>query len=221
MADLVTFAKHVEDVLRDADRVPHWTPQAAEKYMAEYGARRQRFEELAQRLNLNLIRPRLETLASFFANASVQQQEPPNRSSCWFEFCDRFPATAQVEFVVEHDERFERLFVRTRTYVMPVFVRFSEQDNLPLPLDQVDDGQIADWVEERLLEFLDTYLQIDCGGEEFKEELTTDPICGMRIRRSAAAASDSYYGHPYYFCSENCHQKFQQDPDQYVQIKTM
>jgi YHS domain-containing protein len=221
VADLVSFVKHIEEVLRDADRVPHWTPEEAEKYMADYGGRRQRFEELSQNLNINIIRPRLEIVASFFVNANVQQEEPPNRSSCWLEYCDRYPATVQVEFVIEHDVRFERLIVRTRTHVMPVFVRFSEQDNLPSLLDHVNEDQVADWVEERLLEFLDTYLRIECGGEEFEEQLAIDPICGMRIRRSAAAASDSFRGHPYYFCSVDCHHKFQQDPEQYVRVKTI
>ena len=221
MSDFTTFAKRVQDVLRDACRTPHWTPQEAEKYMVDYGERRQRFEELAQHLNMTIIRPRLETVATYFVNAGMQDEEPPNRSSCWFGFCQRFPAATQLEFAVAHDVRFETLIVHTQTRMMPVFVRFNEQDKLPLPLENVDDGQIADWVEERLLEFLDTYLRIDGGGEEFEEEPATDPVCGMRISRSTAAASDSYCGHPYYFCCEDCHVKFQQDPEQYVQIKTM
>jgi len=105
--------------------------------------------------------------------------------------------------------------------MMPAFVRFTEQDRLPLPLDTVADDEVADWVEERLLEFLDTYLRIDGGGEEFAEEPATDPVCGMQILRSAAAASDSYYGHPYFFCCEDCRVKFQQDPAQYIQVKTL
>jgi YHS domain-containing protein len=221
MADLVTFAERVQEVLRDAYRARHWTPQEAEEYMAEYADRRRRYEELAQRLIQTVIQPRLETVASYFVNANVNDEERPNCSSCSFEFADRFLAITRIEFAVEHDVRFEKLIVHTRTHMMPVFVRFNEQDNLPLPLDYVDEAHVADWVEERLLEFLDVYLRIDGGGEDFAEEPATDPVCGMQISRSAAAASDSYYGHPYYFCCADCHQKFQQDPKQYVQIKTM
>jgi YHS domain-containing protein len=221
MSDFTTFAKRVQDVLLDACRTPHWTPQEAETYMTDYAERRRRFEELAQHLNMDVIRPRLETVASYFTNSSVQEEEQPNRSSCWFGFCQRFPATTQLEFAVEHDVRFEKLIVHTRTRMMPAFVRFCEQDRLPVPLDIVADDQVADWVEERLLEFLDTYLRIDGGGEEFAEEPATDPVCGMQILRSTAAASDSYYGHPYFFCCEECRVKFQQDPAQYVQVKTI
>ena len=221
MADLVTFARRIQELLRDAYRPRHWTPQEAVEYMAAYGTRRVRFEDLAERLNLRIIRPRLEAVASYFVNAEMQQEEPPNRSSCVFEYCERFPAHARLEFSVEHDVRFEKVVLHTRTHMMPVFVRINEQDNLMLPLDHVDETQAADWIEERLLEFLDTYLRIDGGGDEFSEEPATDPVCGMQISRAAAAASDSYYGHPYYFCCEDCHQKFQQEPNQYVQIKTM
>ena len=221
MVDLVTFAKRVQEVLRDECREPHWTPEEAEKYMADYGSRRQRFEERAQHLNMTVIRPRLETVASFFVNATIQHDEPRNRSSCWFEFCQRFPAVTQLEFAVEHDVGFEKLIIHAQTRMMPVFLRFNEQDKLPLPLNDVDDSQVVDWVEERLLEFLDTYLRIDGGGGALGEESVTDPVCGMRILRSTAAARDFYYGHPYFFCCDECQAKFRDDPTQYVQVKTI
>ncbi len=220
MPDLVTFVGHVQEILSDACRTPHWTREEAKKYMADFSARRERFDTLAEHLNLTIIRPRLETVASYFVNADLQDEKTPNRSSCWFGFCQRFPATTYLEFAIEHDVRFEQLIAHTRTRMMPAFVRFSEQDRLPLPLDSVADDQVADWVEERLLEFLDTYLRIDGGGEDFEEESATDPVCGMQILRSSAAASSSYFGHPYYFCCVDCHTKFQEDPTQYAQVKT-
>ncbi len=221
MSDLVTFTGHVQDVLRDASRTLHWTPKEAEKYMAEYGIRRHRFEQQAHHLNEDIVRPRLEIVASYLSNSVMQDEPSPNRSSCWFEFCQRFPTFAQLEFAIEHDVCFDKLIVHIRTRMTPVFVRFNEQDNLSFPLDTVDEEKVADWVEERLQEFLDTYLRIDAGGEGFAEETATDPVCGMQIVRSQAAGSDSYYGHPYFFCSEDCFGKFQEDPEQYAQIKTM
>ena len=221
MPDLATFTEHVQDVLRDAYRLPHWTPEEAEKYMAEYGVRRHHFEQLAHHLNEDIAKPRLEMVASYLTNAYIQDESPPNCSACWFEFCQRFPTVAQLEFAIEHDVNFEKLIVRIRTRMMPVFVRFNEQDNLPLPLDTVGDDEVSDWVDERLLEFLGTYLRIDAGGDDFAKDPATDPVCGMRILRSTAAASDSYLGHPYYFCCKHCHVNFQEDPTQSVKINTM
>jgi Cu+-exporting ATPase len=72
-----------------------------------------------------------------------------------------------------------------------------------------------------LLDFLDAYLQIDRGGDALSDETATDPVCGMRINRSSAAASDSHRGHPYFFCSGKCQEMFARDPTAYVEVKAM
>ena len=43
-----------------------------------------------------------------------------------------------------------------------------------------------------------------------------DPVCGMEIDSSQAAAQSQYQGQTYFFCSVECKQKFDQDPKQYV-----
>ncbi len=221
MADLVEFAQRVRDELRRADREPHWEPEEAERYMTAVAARRERFEQLAVRVNELVIQPRLEMLAECFPNASVAQDEPAGRCTCWFGYCDRFPASTKVTFAVEHDVRFENVAVCYEASMMPLFIKLNERDKLTAPLDAVDDGAVADWVERRLLEFLDAYLRIDRGGEDFDEEATTDPVCGMRIARSSAAASDSFRGHAYFFCSRDCHERFVRKPTAYVEVTTM
>ena len=221
MSNLVSFAQHVETLLHDASRERHWTPEESQTYMTLFRQRNQRFEEISRQLNTDIIRPRLETVASYFVNASMQKDEPPIGCSCWFGYCERFPATTKVAFAIEHDARYEKLIVHTETYMMPVFLRFNEQDNLPLAFDRVDGQSVADWVEERLLEFVADYLRIDRGGYDFEEDMVTDPVCGMRITRSAAAGSESYFGHPYFFCSAECLVRFRQDTKTFTRIKTM
>jgi Cu+-exporting ATPase len=44
----------------------------------------------------------------------------------------------------------------------------------------------------------------------------TDPVCGMKIARTDAAAATDYQGTVYYFCSQACHQRFLQAPEQYA-----
>jgi Cu+-exporting ATPase len=44
----------------------------------------------------------------------------------------------------------------------------------------------------------------------------TDPVCGMQIDSSQAAAQSQYQGKTYHFCSTECKQKFEQNPKQYV-----
>ena len=221
MSALVDFAKQLEQQLMAASREPHWEPEEAERYMAEVAARRERFEQMALRLIETEIQPRLEMVASYFANASLTNNEPSGRCSCWFGYCERFPSSTKVEFAIEHDVRFEKVAVTYQASMMPVFIKLNERDKLTLPLDDVPEDSVADWVERRLLEFVDVYLRIDRGGDGFDDEAATDPVCGMRITRSAAVASDSYRGQPYFFCSHECREKFAHQPMAYVEVKAM
>jgi Cu+-exporting ATPase len=54
-------------------------------------------------------------------------------------------------------------------------------------------------------------------GEATREETSTvtDPVCGMHIDPSGAAASDESEGQTSYFCSKACHDTFVADPGAY------
>ena len=221
MSNLVEFAKHIKERLTAANCEPHWSLGEAERYMEEISKRRHRFEKVAATLNIDKIQPRLASLASFFVNANLTQDLPVGHCECWFGYCERFPSSTKIAFAVEHDVRYEKIAVCYEVSMMPLFIRFNEHDRMTIELDEVNGYQVADWVEERLVEFLDAYLRIDRGGDDFEDESVTDPVCGMRISRSAAFASDSYFGHPYFFCSKNCLEKFEQYPEHYAQIRTM
>ncbi|MCA9248965.1 MAG: YHS domain-containing protein [Planctomycetales bacterium] len=221
MGDLKDFANRLEATLARADRVPHWPVEEMERYMAGVRSRRQRFEQLGSEFSETVIRPRLECVASQFSNAGPVQIDPSGVCLCWFGFCERFPASTKVEFAMEHDVRFEKLIVVCKMYMMPDFVGFSEQDRLTVSLEAVEDRSIAAWVEERLLEFVDGYLQIDRGAVDFDEDVVTDPVCGMRINRSSAVANNSYEGHPYFFCSQACQAAFSENPSRYVRVANL
>lgn len=221
MSDLALFATRVQSLLAGANRELHWNPGEAEQYMAEVASRRQRFEGIAGRLNDTVIQPRLETVARCFSNASVTKVERSGHCSCWFGYCERFPTSTKVSFAIEHDVRFEKVVVCYEASMMPIFIKLHERDKLTLPLEDVPDDAVAAWVEERLLEFIDAYLRIDRGGEDLDDDAAIDPVCGMRISRSSSAASDTYRGHPYLFCSRECHERFVREPTAYVEVKAM
>jgi YHS domain-containing protein len=43
-----------------------------------------------------------------------------------------------------------------------------------------------------------------------------DPVCDMEVDERSAAATSEYAGDTYYFCSPDCKQRFDRDPEQYV-----
>ncbi len=43
-----------------------------------------------------------------------------------------------------------------------------------------------------------------------------DQVCGMTIEDKDAAAISEYRGKTYYFCSSQCKDKFEKDPEKYI-----
>jgi YHS domain-containing protein len=51
---------------------------------------------------------------------------------------------------------------------------------------------------------------------ERKWTMEKDPVCGMAVNPSEAAAQRRHQGHAYYFCSAGCAAKFDQNPERYA-----
>jgi YHS domain-containing protein len=46
--------------------------------------------------------------------------------------------------------------------------------------------------------------------------MAKDPVCGMEVDEAKAAATSSYKGKTYYFCSPGCKKDFDSNPDKYA-----
>ncbi len=46
--------------------------------------------------------------------------------------------------------------------------------------------------------------------------LVTDPMCGMQLESSQAAAQTIYQDQVYFFCSEECRRTFEENPKEFV-----
>ena len=220
MADLDQFSRQIESRLSGARREPAWQPVEVAQFMVDIESRRKSFDELAPRLIRSIICPRMKLLASYFLNAELDRIEHRDRCRCSFGYCERFPATVSVEISIEHDERIEMLLLRYEVAMYPIFQKFEAHDKLPVLMQEVNEQAIIEWVEHKLLGFVETYLRIDKGDDSFEDEVAIDPVCNMRIGRSSAKAQLDYAGHSYYFCSDECRQRFSQEPLRYIQFKT-
>lgn len=46
--------------------------------------------------------------------------------------------------------------------------------------------------------------------------MAKDPVCGMEIEESEAAATSEFNGTTYYFCAPGCKRTFDKDPMQFL-----
>jgi Cu+-exporting ATPase len=47
--------------------------------------------------------------------------------------------------------------------------------------------------------------------------MAMDPVCGMDVGESQAAGKSEVAGKTYYFCSVECQEQFEDDPESYVE----
>ena len=47
--------------------------------------------------------------------------------------------------------------------------------------------------------------------------MAIDPVCHMELNEEEAAGHSNYNGKDYYFCSTSCQEKFEHDPEQYLE----
>lgn len=46
--------------------------------------------------------------------------------------------------------------------------------------------------------------------------MAKDPVCGMTVDETRAGARSEYRGQTFYFCSQDCKNKFDKNPDMYA-----
>jgi YHS domain-containing protein len=48
-------------------------------------------------------------------------------------------------------------------------------------------------------------------------QMTTDPVCGMRIDEQESEFQTMFAGRKYFFCSEDCRKEFENEPEEYLE----
>jgi YHS domain-containing protein len=186
--------------------------------MRQLEQRHQRFTAVADRLMQQVICPRLRKLAEHFGNARFPEAGQPPSHHCLFclEHTERFPAAVRLELAVSHDGDYETVQVLYRLEILPVFFALKGTDQLRFPLEAVNEEQVAAWVDDRLVEFVDAYLRLELQEQYQNDNMVLDPVCGMRVNKTIAPARIEYRNRTYYFCVDECRQKFAADPGHYL-----
>ena len=185
--------------------------------MEGHERRRAQFEVAAQRLADDVIRPRMLKLASLFPNAHVSEKDESIGYGfvCSFDHTPEYPASTKVDIGISADGTLENAIITYHLEILPIFFQFEGHDQIVVPLDATDDMPVASWLDAKLLGFTDTYLRLQVIEQYQQDNIVVDPVCGMRINRADAEATVEYEGRIYYFCVEQCRQKFLSEPDRY------
>jgi YHS domain-containing protein len=190
---------HVQEVMRAADEA-----QAA-------------YTTTADRLMESVVRPRVAEVKSRLDAVATAEQSGTRHGCCLrLAHTPRFPATARLEVAITRDGDARTLSVQYRLQILPAFFPFAGADDLAFPANQVDPERVATWLDDKLVDFVETYLRLEIEPDYQAEGRVIDPVCGMNVNRADAPASAEHAGKTYYFCVRECRDRFLADPDRYV-----
>jgi len=218
MNEITELEQLIRERLDAAAARRHANHESLRREMDEHDQRRGKFDAAAQRLTDDVIRPRLLKLTSLFPNAQALDTDRAIGYGCVcrFDHTPEYPASTTLGISVSSDSAMENAIVTYHLEILPIFFQFEGHDQLAVPLAAINNEAVASWVNEKLLGFTDTYLRLQVIEQYQQSNMVVDPVCGMRINRADAEATAEYGGRRYYFCVEQCHQKFLSDPERYA-----
>lgn len=128
------------------------------------------------------------------------------------------PPSVVLRFVLSHGGAVESLAIDYYLSIIPVLFEFKAHDRIEMPLDQIDDAKLMAWVDDRIVEFTRTYLQIPFIDAYTKDSRVVDPVAKVSFNRVLAKGSVEYKGTKYYFASDESLKAFQGEPGKFAGV---
>jgi YHS domain-containing protein len=173
--------------------------------------RKKRLQRLGQVFDQlrDVWKPRLEVLVKKFGDrVQVTPRLVPSTREANFEFQSKL-ARIRLRFSATTDRDVTKVILSDDLDIAPVLVRFDAHSELEFPLDAVDPERVAQWVDDRIVSFVRTYLSLHENDQYLKDQMVEDPVAGVRFPKVAAGATLDWQGQTYYFIGEETRREFE------------
>lgn len=186
-----------------------------------------RFVALADRIRA-IFQPRIDALTEVTVfkhvkkSLGLERQGPEGRGlheetiTLSVPYSAECPAKVVLSFRVGHDGGIENAVIEYGLEIVPIYIKFVGHAQLLVPIDNPSDEAIAAWLDDRLVEFTRTYLELNFTDQYQKQTLETDPVMNIQFPRAFAAGKREYRGRTYYFYTKESLLDFEKAPSDYL-----
>jgi hypothetical protein len=207
MSDISTLASRID---AEFTVVEEKAKKLHTERMEEQKEHQQRLEQLNKVFDelAALWKPRLELLVEKFG--SLVQSTPrivPSTREATFKFQSK-QAHVQMKLSASTDRDIRKVILGYDLQIVPVLWRFNPHAEIEFPLDAVDRGAAAQWIDDRIVEFVQTYFSLGENETYLKDRMVEDPIAHVRFPRDAAATTLEWQGNKLYFIGEETRREF-------------
>jgi YHS domain-containing protein len=154
-------------------------------------------------------KPRLETLIQRFGDkVKVTPRLTSSSRDVSLEFQSNL-ARIRLTLSAATDRDVRKLILNYNLEIIPVLMQFDSHQQAEWPIETVDQDAITAWVDDRIVDFVRTYLSLHENEYYLKEHMVDDPVAGVRFPKFAAATTAEVGGKTYYFISEETRREFE------------
>jgi YHS domain-containing protein len=118
-------------------------------------------------------------------------------------------ARVQLRLAATHDTEVRNLVLVYDLEILPLYVKFNPHSELQIPLEKADRATVENWLDDRLIEFAETYVTIHFNDQYHQDHMVTDPVANVRFPKSYVHSSLEKEGKTYYFISEQTRREFE------------
>jgi hypothetical protein len=192
-------------------RIDNAFTSVKEKVKQQQQRELQLFQERQQRLRdyekvqakiVEGAKPRLDALAKRAGErASVTPSVSESRRSARFEFRST-KASISLTFSVAPDQEIRNAVVECDLRIVPVLWKFDSHAESATPIANPNFDALTKWLDDRIVGFVELYIQIHESELFDKAELVEDPVAKIKFPKFAAGATLQHAGQTYYFIDD-------------------
>lgn len=108
-----------------------------------------------------------------------------------------------------HDEDVRNLLLEYELEILPTFFRFHPKASLTVPLDQFDEPRVAQWYDDQIVEFVESYEQLHFTDEYQRNQMVTDAVAKIRFPKVFAKSAVEHGGQMLYILSDETRAAFE------------
>jgi YHS domain-containing protein len=206
----------IDDFSRRLDMEFGLMPTAIDQQRAalerEYHERQKRFEELFMPALAQLRaiwEPRRDALLARFKDIiHIKPAARDDFGEVTFSF-DSALARISLRFTFSHDPDVRNIILEYHLEIVPILMKFDNHSILELQLAIFDQQVAALWLEDRMVSFIRTFVELNGNQYYLKDHMVEDPIAHVRLPRSIARETVDWEGHKYYFICGDTRREFE------------
>jgi YHS domain-containing protein/ATP-dependent Lon protease len=207
MADISNLLHRIDAEFTTADRkLQEFRNQQVHAY-EEREVRLAQFQKTCEGLR-EIWQPRLEALSQKFGErVQVTPQISKTLREATFDF-DSNIAHIRLKFTASTDDDVRKLVLDYQLEILPILMKFEPHQQIEFPLEAIPAEAVAHWIDDRIVDFVRTFLSLHQNEYYLKDHLVVDPIAGVRFPKFAAASTLDWEGKKYYFIGDKTRQEF-------------